>query len=312
MSDLRPKIRAALNTFLEAQEGHHIKADVLRIIEEEALLLKQTELVKDAFSEDSLGQLDEVKDHVERLKKLVNVTSYNNVRTLDGYTRIDAVVTMGTATPHVLQLTFRYEQKRREQGPGCHIRYSIEFSKNYMQRENLIVVEVWAPQNGPSRGTAVCVNQTFDQSGKSCHDEDDDDGWEDMDEDKNEVKTETAKSNAKDSSGDLQTTKRQKLGDESQETPNDKERNGCSQQCQGDDERSQQTHEEFIAYLDPDLMDEFLFGAGLSKAPMDDSKAFFLLMTFPFYEHEFDLVGYLLDEIFGYEESEDSEDDKEK
>jgi hypothetical protein len=55
-------------------------------------------------------------------------------------------------------------------------------------------------------------------------------------------------------------------------------------------------------------MHYFLLGAGLTTASLDDGRALFLLMTFPFYKHRFDLGGYLLDEIFGYEGGEDGED----
>ena len=32
---------------------------------------------------------------------------------------------------------------------------------------------------------------------------------------------------------------------------------------------------------------------------MDDLTAFFILMTFPYYEHEWDMVGLVLDAVFG-------------
>ena len=41
---------------------------------------------------------------------------------------------------------------------------------------------------------------------------------------------------------------------------------------------------------------------------MHEGTAFFILMTFPFYEHEWDLVGYLLEETFGDDEEGETED----
>jgi hypothetical protein len=41
---------------------------------------------------------------------------------------------------------------------------------------------------------------------------------------------------------------------------------------------------------------------------IDESTAFFILMTFPFYEQEWDIVGYVLDEVFGHEGDGSDED----
>ena len=63
----------------------------------------------------------------------------------------------------------------------------------------------------------------------------------------------------------------------------------------------------YLAHLDPDVLHEFL---NLTKIQtknddMHEGTAFFLLMTFPFYEHEWDLVGFVLEEIFGDDEEEE-------
>jgi hypothetical protein len=51
----------------------------------------------------------------------------------------------------------------------------------------------------------------------------------------------------------------------------------------------------FDAYLDPDCMDKFLEWTGLW---MDFENLLFILMSFPFYEHEWDIMGFLLDCMF--------------
>ena len=61
----------------------------------------------------------------------------------------------------------------------------------------------------------------------------------------------------------------------------------------------------YTAYLDPDLLHDFLNWTNLR---LTEGTAFFLLMTFPFYEHEWDLVGYVLDEVFGSESDDDEEE----
>jgi len=73
------------------------------------------------------------------------------------------------------------------------------------------------------------------------------------------------------------------------------------------------THDSYIAYLDPDLLHEFVamnFGAiGKENSSIDEAAVFFILMTFPFYEHEWDIVGMVLDEVFGHEHDDDDGDD---
>lgn len=52
----------------------------------------------------------------------------------------------------------------------------------------------------------------------------------------------------------------------------------------------------FAAYMDPEVFSDFIEWTQLG---MDEYTTFFLLMTFPFYEHEWDLVGFALDSVFG-------------
>jgi hypothetical protein len=314
MSDLRLKVRSSLASFLSVQDGYHLKTDILRIIEEEALLMKQTEYVMNALDRDVMGQLSEVTSQVESLKKIVRVTSYDKIRTIDGYSKIDAVLSMRRSPSSMVQLTFRYERKRREESPGCRVRYSIEMSKNHQQRENLVVVEVWSPQDGPSSGRAVCINQPL---GFLNDEEDNDaDGWEDISEndleqdpEESAVTTPITASKSISSVGDRpadrrnHASKRQKLSEESRQRIGGNSTGDNKTTVSKVQQELEPAHDEFLAYLDPDLMHEFLELAGLH--PMSDGTAFFLLMTFPFYENEWDLVGFLLDEIFGDEDEDD-------
>jgi hypothetical protein len=63
----------------------------------------------------------------------------------------------------------------------------------------------------------------------------------------------------------------------------------------------------FVAHMDPDALGRFLEWSGLGK--MDEATAFFLLMSFPFYEHEWDLVGYILDGVFGFNDDAENDED---
>lgn len=65
---------------------------------------------------------------------------------------------------------------------------------------------------------------------------------------------------------------------------------------------TQQECDRFAAYMDPDVLSDFIKWTQLG---MDEYTTFFLLMTFPFYEHEWDLVGFALDSVFGEAMEED-------
>jgi hypothetical protein len=77
---------------------------------------------------------------------------------------------------------------------------------------------------------------------------------------------------------------------------NDEHRSVDEEQALGD---------RFTAGIDPDILAQFLAWSNLPSS-MDDLTAFFLLMTFGFYEHEWDLIGLALDAVF---ESGDDDDD---
>ena len=113
MSSLRPKVRSAIQSFLTSQQDEHIKQDILRIIEEEAMLMKETEQLYDAIDIDPMEQLKEVQPStLHRFKQHLKVTSCHRVRAASGYSLIEAVVTF-EKLQH-LQLTFRYERKQQQ------------------------------------------------------------------------------------------------------------------------------------------------------------------------------------------------------
>ena len=57
--------------------------------------------------------------------------------------------------------------------------------------------------------------------------------------------------------------------------------------------------DKYIAYADPDNIEEFLRVSGLQ---LNAENTIFFLMTFPYYEHEWDIFGFLLDCVFGVDE----------
>ena len=306
MSNIRSLVRSALHNFLESQDGYHSKVDVLRVIEEEAMLMKETQYTIDMLDSDPMEQFSCVKNQIDRLKRLIQVRSCSRIRTTNDYCRIDAVVTFEKCDN--LQLTFRYERKRRQDEDGrvskagFHIRYSIEMSVNHRQRENLIVVEVWTANNWPSIEKAVCINKMM-EGGDENENENDDEEWEDIEEGDDgtvAIEESTIKNNSPQKQGTI--AKRQKLND-SQET-NSSENNHLPKDGDTDDDSDEP--DSYLAHLDPDVLHEFLELAGLQskRDEMHDGVAFFMMMTFPFYEQEWDLVGYLIEEVFGDDEEE--------
>ena len=297
MSNIRPKVCSIINSVLELQDGYNSKVDVLRVIEEEAMLMKETAHIIDMLDSDPMEQFSRVKTQIEGLKKIVQVKSCSRIRTTNDYCRVDAVV--GFEQSDNLQLTFRYERKRRhdENGSiskaGFHIRYSIEMSINHQQRENIVVVEVWAANNWPSILKAVCINQMLEGAN------DDDDGWEDIEKDDQGVGV--LEPTIADFKEKPQTNaKRQRLNDSQETTEN------VIPTDDADTDNDRDEPDSYLVHLDPDILHEFLKLTGIQSKTneMHEGTAFFLLMTFPFYEQEWDLVGYLLEEIFGDGEEE--------
>jgi hypothetical protein len=255
--------------------------------------MKETQDVKDMLDSDPMEQFGEIRPQVERLKKLLQVTSCSRVRTGSDYCGIHAVVTLEQCSN--LQLTFRYERKPRVEGSaGCHVFYSIELSQNHGPRENLLVVQVWAPKNVPSTEPAVCVQEAF-QAAEG--EDDEEDGWEDTDEGDEDGQGErvTPPAIVSDDSRP-QSNKKQKISN----SPSDERSDNYT-----DHEEVEETKDSYIAFLDPDVLQNLLESAGL--LPMGEGNAFFLLMTFPFYEQEWDIVGYVLDQIFGSESDDEDE-----
>jgi hypothetical protein len=354
MSSLRPKVRSAIQTFLTSQQDEHIKQDILRVIEEEAMLMKETEQLCDAIDIDPMEQLKEIKPSIlHRFKQNLKVTSCHRVRAVSGYSLIEAVVTFEQL--QYLQLTFRYERKQQHNQQlhsedddeeeeeqqqqldksletGSHVRYTIELSKNHQHKENLLVVEVWAPREHPSAEPAVCVNHLMEQQQHQKQqqqhnnitdedDDDDEDGWEDIEDDGQDETNATKNNHIHQASSkpshdgqspnnvQKQASKRQKTDhndvDNGRNSSNEDVKEEKETQCQDSDDEP--THDSYYVYLDPDLLNEFMNVTGLQ--PMEEGTGFFLLMTFPFMEHEWDLTGYVLDEVFGCDEDDHDEED---
>ena len=385
MSSLQPTIRAALTKFCQDNEGKETASDILRAIQEEAYLMKETQDLHDVLTTDPMEQFGEIQSYIERLKTITQVTSCRRLWTAPypDYCGINAVVTFkkpkrtsssstsslstasSTTTPlssneSILQLTFRYERKKRQDiRDGCHVWYSIETSQDYGPKENLLVVQVWAQSSSPSPKRAVCMNRHYDDDDEA----EEEGGWEDMDDDEDEEEhaavaavgnvihgkghnvnnnrssnaelipadDDSMESSSHSSAPGRVANKKQKVnGSHLEEQPatgeggkgskkasssgnsDEVDKEGCAGFEVGDDNEDDDEEDgnggserdSYTAYLDPDLLHEFLDWNGFT---MNDGTAFFLLMTFPYFEHEWDLIGFVLDEVFGG--NDESDDD---
>jgi hypothetical protein len=314
MSDLRPQVRTAIQNFLTSQEDHQLPSDILRVIQEEATLLKETEDVRGTLTSDPYEQFEQVSSKaLERFKRLLRVTMCERTRGGADFARTHAVVAWPTSNN--MELTFLYERvPRRGFPPGengeypCQISYTIELAFNHGQRQRLLEVQVWAASSSPSPEPAVCIQNDFDEDGDQ---DDDEDGWEDIDDDEaaNDQIVPTNGKEDTDKTCDnvegpcspevLQAKKKQK-------TSGNVDDSGTTDEEDKTNDQDMDRRDQYVSFLDPDVLQSFLESTGL--LPMTDGTAFFLLMTFPFFEHEWDIVGFVLDQVFGG----DSDDEEEE
>lgn len=235
----------------------------------------------------------------------------------------------------ILQLTFLYERKPREGGSieGCHVTYSIELSRNHGERERLLHVQVWAPDIVPSSEPAICIQDAFENAADGDDDNDgEEDGWEDIDDDDDDedgvdddndhgnveevdegpLDGATVSTEDSPSMMDIRLKKKQKTANGNNDTKNimasgaDVEPSTTNENNNNEDEQDKmETRDQYVAFLDPDVLLSLYESLGL--LPIEDAPAFFLLMTFPFYEQEWDLVGFVMEQYFGGDGDSDDE-----
>jgi hypothetical protein len=312
MSNIRPEIRTALQNFIDLQDEYNTTEDVLRAIEEEAMLMKETETTLSILELDPMGS--GVKPQIQRLKKLMRVTSCSRVRADRDYCRIEATVLFEKCSN--MQLTFLYERNRQQDDDGniisgFHIRYTIDMSVNYQQRESIITLEIHTKNISPSSEKAVCMNQAFEDEDEG------DDGWEDIedgDEDavRQNVEELTIENDTTPSSKGLDLnsessdiSQKQKNGGAKRQKLNDNNKKNGETNPPIKDGSTSDEPDAYLAHIDPDVLHKFLNLAGFKN--IDECASFFFLMTFPFYEQEWDLVGYLYETIFEQEEEVEEE-----
>lgn len=294
-SSLKEAARAILKTFVvdEEKTGENIAIDVLRVLHNEAQLLYETQCIRDMFDQDPFECYKNdanLQQLIKRFQESLQVTSCHRVEMANNYCLTEAVIQYNeprqTLSPFhkkqklpfsdPLKLHFKYEREPASASTATSIWYSIDLSRGHGPKESLVVIRVWADDNKPSKLPALSVDEA-----------ENDDEWEDIDE-SDDVEAKQA---------NLVTVK----GIESDE--NEKDAVESQDSNAGNDESSR---DRYACYVDPDILRKFLETTQLTS--LDEATSFFTLMTFPYYQHEWDLVGFVLDSVFGHDD-EDSSDE---
>ena len=223
---------------------------------------------------------------------------------------------------HHVQLQFRYERtchsapdsSTDNTGGGSTVWYSIDLSSDCGPFERLLWVQVWGDGPTPAPGQAKNIE---DEQTHRDHD-DENEQWSDMDsDDANDEQSGPANQQTIVSAVETDEISHDGDGNADGTMPQNGGIAGLSKVSSSTGTKQQQPdteelpYDRFVAGIDPDLLQQFLMATELG--PVDDVSAFFILMTFPFYEHEWDLVGLLLDAVFGdATDDEDSDDDEER
>ena len=296
MTSLRQDIRRSLQQFLEEHRNDEQPVEVLRIFQKESWLLQETEQMKDALRSDPFECLKTTtSSSLDRLLELLDVTDCHRVHTKSGYCNI-TVSCLVNSDPKMksqgvmngIELYFRYErQSQNNDDPmSPSVLYSISLARDHGPSEKLLWVEVYAEGHKPCLGVPP-VNMMDDSNEEE---------WEDMDDVEEEVDNTTKPTPLLLGKRTWETVMGRTtiaIG----ETANNKlDEDGDEEMGQGPDR--------FIAGIDPDVLAKFLQWSNLGGEMADDLNAFYFLMTFPFYESEFDLPSYLLQGVFGPDDDE--------
>eukprot|EP00977_Amphora_coffeiformis_P004982 scaffold1060_cov196-Amphora_coffeaeformis.AAC.14 len=288
---VRDKLQEAINS----TDGEYTVEDLMRSFAQEATLMYKTDEVIRTLESDPYEHLDEIKSSVKRLCQLLKVTQFEKVLTKTGHCHITATVAIRpdgkmskAGVANYVELFFEYERDgTHNPGESTSVWYSIDVARDDGPREKILWVKVFAAGSVPS--TLPAKNM----------DEDEEDGWEDINEDEdeeNESSTEQVESKLK--KARIQKYKSQDDKMEEDEVVEDDK----------DGEEATQTEDRFTAGIDPDALEQFL--RWTQPAQMQDATAFFLLMSFPFYEMEFDITGFILDAVFGAEDDDDEQEEE--
>lgn len=192
---------------------------------------------------------------------------------------------------------------------GARINYLVELSRDYDQPSDMLMwCTVFAAGSTPSHLPAQNISQDFA-----------DDGWEDMSESEDEDddhEQEAKRARREKESFDEKGKTAKKLGNR---VPRSKPKDSVPEEMISDDVRKNELEQDnnvmenmqedqcdkFYAGIDPDALSAFLEWTQLE---LEDLAAFCLLFSFPFFEHEWDIPGYILDACMGSDSANDEDE----
>ena len=306
MASLSTTIREQLVGLAGKDSSEHLAIDIYRIVQVQAELLYHTERIRQHLAEDPFRALQGL--NTQDIGEKLRVVDYECVRTRQDYVRIEAHVDIdGDAKkrPGNPRLVFVFERETPSQGPATMLTYSIEFAPDASRANcKILWVQVVATGSYPSKKPAINMSEreddewsdvTRDDGGQfAVHEQGDG-----ADEEHGHVAGEEQGGGGQDIGNRRKRIKRSDgLLDET----------SCHDQTATDDRQDldrDEEHDRFVAHMDADILAEFISLVG----EMDEATAFFLLMSFPFYETEWDLVGFVLDAVFGSQSDEEEEEE---
>ena len=310
---LESTIRDILLNNAKALSSDYTLEDIYRSFQQQAFLMHETARMQAALDADPFEQLKACHPAIERFQKLSRVTSCHRVQTSNMYSRAAACVRIkadvdmqkfGGVQSHV-DLTFHYEREGQCQ---CHsidkspssapsrVWYSIDLARDFGPTEKLLWCQVYASGSTPSPLPPVNIDI----------DEEDDDDWSDCDGENDE--------SGKDcSSQDSISNIKSEPGPAKRQRPNgNDEMSGADganpESSVNHDDNTENEPDRYYAGMDPDVLARFLQWTQLGKTTksLDQVKCLFMILTLPYYESEWDIVGMVLSATFGEEDDDES------
>mmetsp|Transcript_16702 Transcript_16702/g.25022 ORF Transcript_16702/g.25022 Transcript_16702/m.25022 type:complete len:315 (+) Transcript_16702:65-1009(+) len=289
-SELTQSVRTAINNFLSVKtsDDHgEIAIDVLRAVRDEAALLMERQTIFDTFDSDPMKFYDgdiQLMKQIERIKKILQVISCSRCTTKDGFSKIDTVVEISkdakmNCVNESIRLTFNFQREKlykdnetkednKDSTPSRIMSKALERNQNSPTH---ITYDIdYSKDHGESK-RLVTIEVYAKQDYPSVEEAvpmDDADMAEGQEFDEHGNKMEE--------NGD-KTVSRETMSIPSTSEDNSK-------------------RDRYAAYIDPEALQDFLVSSGLD---LNAENSLFFLMTFPFYEHEWDIFGFLLDCVFG-------------
>jgi hypothetical protein len=291
-SELTRNVRSAIGNFVKHQteEEGHIAIDVLRAIKDEAILQMEKQVIIDTFDADPLKFIQDDADlklQIERLKPHIQVISCSRVTTLSGESTIEAIVElskgsfMSAAVNECIRLTFSFKRLKLdpidEIGEG-----SQTIDEDYIRKSR-------------PRKQDIPTQITYDIDFNVDHGEN-----------KRMISIEVYAPNDHPSvlpAIPLNVEENmEEFDDNGSLIRNANSKDETEMSISSNNENAV---DRYAAYADPDYIQEFL---AMTCIELNDENSLSFLMSWPFYEHEWDIFGFLLDSVFGEDEDEDFED----